>query len=96
MAKIDEAEYELLQNLFNFIQKKLKSSSISEIEKKFGDSALKLTSTGDISIETLKAFCEAEGIEMPKKPTVITPPAYRPSESYGCGTSSPSRYRSSC
>lgn len=55
MAKINEAEYELLQNLFSFIQKKLKNSSIDEIEKKFGESALKLSSTGDISIETLKA-----------------------------------------
>lgn len=67
MGKVDKAELELLSNLFNFCQKKYSSKSISEFEKKFGKSARELVDIGEISENSLKYFCDEEGIEVPAK-----------------------------
>ena len=67
MAKHDEAELELLGNLFNFIKKKHKSSSIKAIEKKFGESARELVNIGEISEDSLVTFFDLEGLDIPKK-----------------------------
>jgi hypothetical protein len=64
-AKVDEAELELLSNLFNFCQKKYSGKSISEFEAKFGKSARELVDIGEISEASLKHFCDSEGIEVP-------------------------------
>jgi hypothetical protein len=67
MAKIDQAELELLSNLFNFCQKKYSGKSISDFETKFGKSARELVDIGEISEDSLKSFCDSEGIEVPEK-----------------------------
>lgn len=53
MAKVDEAEMELLGNLFSFYQKKFGTKSIKELESKFGTAARELVETGDVSETTL-------------------------------------------
>ena len=94
MAKHDEAELELLGNLFNFIKKKHSNLSISSIEAKFGKSARELVDIGEISEATLVEFCDIEGIDIPKKKEKPTKSETTSSSSYGrtysdpCGGSS--------
>ena len=88
MAKIDEAELELLGNLFKFIQSKYGSKSISDIEDKFGTSARELTNIGEISEESLVQFCKEEGLTVPKK--VSSKSIKKSSSSYG------TRYSDGC
>jgi len=94
MAKVDEAEMELLGNLFSFYQKKYGTKSIRELESKFGTAARELVETGDLSESTLVEFCNQEGLKVPpKKPTPTPSSAGRSSYSDGCGRTS---YRSGC
>ena len=68
MAKVDEAEFELLNNLFMFIQKKYSTTlSVKEIAKKFGERSRDLVDQGEINEATLKAFCDQEGMSVPAK-----------------------------
>lgn len=95
MSKVSDAEFELLTNLFSFYQKKYDSSSIRELEDKFGKAARELVESGDISEETLSKFCNDEGIDIPekKKKIKVDSNPYLSGWSDGCGRSS---YRSHC
>lgn len=94
MAKHDEAELEMLSNLFNFIQKKYDEQSIATIEKKFGEAARNLVDIGEIQENSLKSFCEDEGLEFPKKKEKTSASSSSYSGYDPCGRSS--SYRSGC
>jgi hypothetical protein len=89
MAKNDEAELELLGNLFNFIKKKHSNLSISSIETKFGKSARELVDIGEISELSLVTFCDLEGIDVPKKKEKQSKSETSSSSSYGRTYSDP-------
>jgi hypothetical protein len=101
MAKHDEAELELLNNLFSFIKKKHSSSSITEIENKFGTSARELVDIGEISELSLIKFCEDEGLDIPPKKKKMSDSSKKSTSSYGRFDSNPcgsggSSYRGGC
>ena len=91
--KVDEAELELLSNLFKFCQKKYSGKSIVDFENKFGKSARELVDIGEISENSLKHFCDEEGIDVPPKKTKTSSASSSSYASYDpCGRS----YRSGC
>jgi len=88
MAKVDEAEFELLNNLFMFIQKKYAATlSIKELSAKFGERAMDLVEQGEISDDTVKAFCDQEGIPVPKKKVKPSSSGYSGYTGDSCGRS---------
>lgn len=98
MSKVDEAEVNLLDNLFNLLQTKHKEYSFKQLEEKFGAAARSLVSISEISEESLIFFCNREGIDVPAKKSVSSSSS-KSSSSYGGSFSDPcgrSSYRSGC